>query len=313
MKPYTFSEEFPDATFSYDFEESLYNTKIYRYLQDSEHWVSFYILDKQEKKIIASIHFHVLDQTARSPKRAPFGGLEFSDSISFKLLFDFLEFAERKLKAKGVRKIEVKNSPETLQGSTGTLISVSLFNLGYSVANAETGAILRVDNATLESRLHVWEQRKLRQARETNFAFRPLPLSEFSKLYGFILSCRSSKNYILSMTEKEVQQMVNTFPERYFLFGLFDGNTLVSASISIRVRQNMLYNFYADHDKQFDSFSPLVMLISGIYDFCHERAINFIDLGTSSVEGKQNFSLIDFKQHLGAELTPKLTFEKNFP
>jgi hypothetical protein len=50
--------------------------------------------------------------------------------------------------------------------------------------------------------------------------------------------------------------------------------------------------------------------MEGIYEHCQVEKIRLIDLGTSALNGRPNFGLLDFKLNLGAVPTEKLTFEK---
>jgi len=52
------------------------------------------------------------------------------------------------------------------------------------------------------------------------------------------------------------------------------------------------------------------MLMEGIYGWSQKHHVELIDLGTSSLEGQPNFSLLDFKLRLGGNPSSKLTFEK---
>jgi hypothetical protein len=95
------------------------------------------------------------------------------------------------------------------------------------------------------------------------------------------------------------------------LFGVFQDDKVVAASIAIRVTTQVLYNFYCDHDNQYDAVSPVVFLIEGIYQYCASQKIPLLDLGTSAVAGKPNFGLLEFKMRLHGQPTAKLTFQKN--
>ena len=112
------------------------------------------------------------------------------------------------------------------------------------------------------------------------------------------------------MKFEALQETVNKFPDRYFLFSVHHRNKVVAASIAILVRKDILYDFYHDHLKAFDHLSPIVLLVDGIYEFCLTNNIRLLDLGTSALENKPNFSLLTFKTRLGGKPTPKFTFEK---
>jgi hypothetical protein len=89
-----------------------------------------------------------------------------------------------------------------------------------------------------------------------------------------------------------------------------DQDKMVAASISIRVNENVLYTFYYDHLRAYDSVTPIVFLCDGLYNFCQKNQLSLLDLGTSNPNGKLNQSLLDFKLSLGAVPSPKLTFQK---
>lgn len=310
MKNYSFHEGTPNPSYEYDFEQSLFNLLDHRLLQHEEGWITFTVIHEKHKKIVAAIHFNITGSEAKSPLKSPFGSLEFSESVPAEVIFKFLQFIEVRLKAKGIEKIAIKNPPH-LQGGKSALLYTFLFNLGYHVAEAEIGAAISITQADFVSSLNAWEKRRLRQAQDAGLIFRQLDIGRAEEVYDFILKCRQEKEYELSMDSKSLQQAIEKFPERYLLFGIMDHEQLVSASIAIVVTKNVLYNFYADHSKAYDLLSPVVMLVKGIYDYCAEQDIHTLDLGTSALHGKPNFRLLDFKMHLGAQPSMKITVEKS--
>ena len=205
----------------------------------------------------------------------------------------------------------IKHSPAAYAPRREALLQTFLLNLGYRVANAETGAIIPVDGK-FEDHLDSWEKRKLKQAQTSALQWRQLTHDNVDTIYNFILASRKQKGYSLSMTLGEIRRVVERFPERYLLFGVYQADLLVAAGISIVVNDRVLYNFYSAHDNAYDHLSPVVFLIEGLYSYCTAHRLTLLDLGTSAVEGKPNFGLLDFKMRLGGLPTPKLTFEKTF-
>ena len=94
------------------------------------------------------------------------------------------------------------------------------------------------------------------------------------------------------------------------LFQVADESHLAAAAIVIKVSDKILYTFYYAHDKKFNKISPVVQLISGIYEYAQARNFTLIDLGTSMVDGKINRSLIQFKKSIGGKPSDKYIFEK---
>lgn len=311
MEEHQFHEGPAPPGYSQDFESSLFNAPRHLSIQAEYHWYSFHVLHKKYPIILASVHFHILDAVAHSPLKSPFGSVEFSADLSLITMFRFLEFVASRLKERGVKKIVIKDCPFDYQPSKAPILHTFLFNQGYRVIDAEVGALIPVTSARFEAGLDDWERRKLRQSAEAELTFKELDLEHLGEAYLFILACRKFKGYTLSMTLPELKETVRAFRENFRIFGVYKKDSLVATSISILVQEKILYNFYSSHSSEFDSLSPIVFLISHMYSWCQDKKIEILDLGTSALDGKPNFGLLEFKLRLGAKPTPKLTFEKN--
>ncbi len=310
MEDYIFHEgQLPDG-YEPNFDPALFNQPQHLYLQSSSGWTAFYVLHKKYGHISAAIYIHREEGVARSPFKSPFGSFEISPSLPHKVLFAFLEYIESRLKAHGVKEIVIKTPPPIYQPDSSALIHTFLFNQGYQVIDAEVGAVISVTENTYECYPDAWERRKLRQAYEAGLRFKELSPDQLSEAYIFILACRKQRGHTLSMSLSDLKSAVDNFPNRYLIFGVLEGERLAGASIAIRVRDHILYNFYTAHPKDFDHVSPVVMLVEGLYGYCQRNNIGHLDLGTSAVDKKPNFGLLDFKLRLGAQATSKLTLGK---
>jgi hypothetical protein len=213
------------------------------------------------------------------------------------------------LRAKGMTSITI-GEPPLFYRTTGELLQTILLNLNYRVSRAELSTGIRIDHISFEEKIQAWEKRKLKQARAKGLQFKALPISELSNVYEMIQRCRTQRGHSLSMTLEELTTTVEVFRESFLLFGTYLQKELAAASIAIRVGPGILYNFYSGHLRKFDSISPVVLLTGGLYKFCSTHRIHLLDLGTSSLNGQPNFSLLDFKLRLGGVPSMKVTFEK---
>lgn len=296
--------------FRCEFDSFLFNLPENLTIQALDGWHSFYAIRNEKRVARARVHFHVQEGVARSPFRNPFGGFEFSDALEPRELFEFIRWVETKLREKGVKRIEMKSYPHMFQPGRAAILSTFLFNLGYTVRDAEVSACVRVDATALFSRMTSWEKRKSGQLRRSSLRFAAVPVTKLQEVYDFIYACRTERKQSLSMTFPQLKTVSDIFPDRFTLFGVYDMQALTAAAITLRINKTILYNFYYAHARQYDTLSPVVKLMEGIYHYCQTESISIIDLGTSSLNGKPNFSLLDFKLHLGATPTQKLTFEK---
>ena len=310
MEDFVFHEGEVPSGYKLEFEESIFNQSAHRALQSAGGWLSFHALNKKKKKVSASVHFHISDSAAVSPLRNPFGGIEFSDSLRPIVLFLFIEFVDAQLTLRKLSRCVVKLPPAAHQPTHAALLQTFLLNNNYRVINAEASGVIQVTKNKFETQLHRSERRKLLKCRSAKLTFKRIDIRHFADVYEFIENCRHQKEYELSMSLTDLEKTVSVHKGKYLLFGVYDKKKLVAASIAIRVRSNMLYDFYHDHTEEYDHLSPIVLLVEGMYKYCSKNKIGAMDLGTSSIEDVPNFGLLNFKMKLGAVPSPKLTLEK---
>jgi hypothetical protein len=279
-------------------------------LQAAEGWNSFSIVDEQQH-MVAAMPFHIESGIANNPYRAPYGSFYFSDKITDDQLKEFIFFIGIQLEGKGVKKIRIKTPPAAYSYVKSDVLNIMLKQTDYQLEAEEISAIISVSPAPFNSILHTSERKRLRKCEKAGFTFHLLPISQLEKVYNFLEVHRKKKNYSLSMSLEELKHTAEVFPDRFLLSIVKEGQKWAAANVSIIVNSNVLYNFYHDHDEVYNLYSPVVMLVEGLYRFCWENRIKLVDLGTSQTGGKVNQSLLDFKLRLGANPSPKLTFVRN--
>lgn len=310
MKTYSFREGSLPAGFEPDYEPSVFNWPAFIAFHQAGEAVSFYLLEERRKKIMAEIHFRIIDHLARSPFRAPFGSVECSSEIQPEVLYRFVEHFELRLKNKGVTDIYIKNPPRAYAPAKLSLLETFLMNQKYTATDAEVDAVIKVTERPFAANIRHSEKLRMLQAERAGFSFAELGTDQFRPVFDFIAKCHQEKDYQLSITHGEMERMVCKFPDRYLFFAVRQREKIVAASVSVRVTENILYNFLVNHDKEFNHLSPAVPLMEGIYEYCQRNNIGLFDLGTSALHGKPNFSLLDFKLHVGAVASSRLSFYK---
>ncbi len=308
MKEFRLHEGQLPESIKEDFPLSLFNRSNHLRSQNNSALHSFYFLSND--KAVAVIHFNIDNGIAVSLPRVPFGSVEFSKNLSPEELSDFLDRVEQRLAAMKIKKIIIKNAPLIYVSQKRSLLEVLLLNRKYVATNATLTASIGVDPFDFRTKIRKNELRRLKKCEREQFLFKEIGIEELETVYDFISNSRKERNQSLSMTLHELKQTVGFCPGDFFLFGVFSNNSIAAASVSVVVNKNVLYNFYPARARAFDTFSPMVMLIEGMYRWCQSKDIKQLDLGTSSVENKLNFSLLNFKLNVGGSVSEKLTFEK---
>jgi len=280
----------------------IFNTPEFQSLKAGEH-VNFVL--KDEDKVVARIFFNIKEGKAVSGYKATFGSIDFNNSLSKEGINYFLEEVIRRLTSKEVKEIIIKHYPVIYNEDIGQALFT---NLGFKLAEQNVNQHLLISADDFYYRIKKNEKKKLVQAQKMGFEFKILLPDDLEEIYHLIEETRKRKDYPVSMGYQELYDTINTMPDKYLLFGLFDKKKLIAASVSILISDNILYNFYHADDFSYRSTSPLVMLVGKIYEYCQHSSIVILDLGISSENGLINEGLFIFKRNLGCETSNKNTY-----
>ena len=311
MTEYTFKESPLSENITYAYERWLFHYAGHLQLQSPGNWITFYAINNSHHTIDAHLNVHVDGSRAVSPLRAPFGSYQFVSTIRPVTLYKFVEFTLARLHEQGVDELEITNPPVAYLPGTMNLLTTFLINQGFEICVAEVGAVLEVKD-DFRGRLNDWEGRRIRQAESAGLTFGVIPMEELESVYTFILACRMEREYDLSIDWETLRKTVEAFPDRFPLFGVMHQGVMAAASIAINAGNGVLVNFHSAHPRDYDHLSPVVMLLEGMVDYGRENGYRLLDLGTSAIDGKPNFGLLDFKIGTGATITPKFKLRKRW-
>lgn len=286
----------------------LFNLPDHLQLQSATGWHVFEYRELSTDKAFARISFHLKTGEALSPLRAPFGSIEFYRKLNEDQVADFIVQVQNYLSKLGAKKIVIRNSPELYNEEQSKFLKQVFLKSEFEFVE-EVSSIILLDGKAFGKKIKISERQKLRKAANV-FQFSKVSKSELNELYKFIASCREERQQSLSMTLPDLKKLVTAFPNRLLFFKVGTESETSAAAIVIRVRKDVLYTFYYAHAKEHNRISPVVFLISGIYDFAQHHKYKMIDLGTSMLDGQVNKSLLYFKKSIGGVTNRKLSFTK---
>jgi hypothetical protein len=286
----------------------LFNSPAHLQLQSATGWHVFEYRELKTDKLCVSISFHLKAGEAISPLRAPFGSIEFYRKLNEDQVADFIIQVQNYLSKLGAKRIVIRNAPELYNEEQSKLLKQMFLKSGFEFVE-EVSSIILLDGKPFDKKIKISERQKLKKAANV-FQFSKVSKSELSNLYKFIASCREERQQSLSMTLQDLKKLVATFPTQILFFKVGTEEETSAAAIVIRVSKQVLYTFYYAHAKAHNRISPVVFLISGIYDFAQHHKYKMIDLGTSMIDGQVNKPLLHFKKSIGGVTTKKLTFIK---
>ncbi len=285
----------------------LYNAPRHLLSQKLAGWIRFELLC--DAKVVASVSFNVDLAVARSPFRAPFGGLEIEGKGDQQVLERWWrEGILMTLKMRGVKQLELKRPPKILNEDLFNVVDQNMLKFKATYQD-EVASVLHVEAEDFENRITLSKRQRLKKNR-TAFRFKRIPLTQVDSVYHFLAQCRKERGRKLSLSLRQVCALCEAFPRAVMAFTVEIQSVRAAAAIVVRESGNSWYTFYYSHRQMFNRQSPNVFLIEKLYDLARSKGVPWLNLGTSMSEGDINRPLLHFKKSLGAETTIKRTYRQ---
>jgi hypothetical protein len=186
----------------------------------------------------------------------------------------------------------------------------SLLNIGFNISLVEINYAIELRFWSI-SLMSKGNQKKLKQGVNNNFVFKQVEFQDLASVYDLLKANRMNLGAELSTDLSRLSILLESFPDKYFMFGVFYQENLIAASVCVETFTSNLYVFYWGDDLNFRHFSPVTFLANGIIEFAKLRNYYYLDLGTVGPNGNYISSLAKYKQNLGATYSFKISLEMN--
>ncbi|MDZ7993363.1 MAG: hypothetical protein RM022_030305 [Nostoc sp. EfeVER01] len=289
----------------------IFNTYDFFNIHKTERAFYFQLCKKESEIVLGTIHFtEVASDVFKSPAKGTFGGFVIQGNIDFSIYEQFIRTVDDYLWCIGATKIEVLMQPMCHNPSLFSLTYNILIRLGYSVDNHELNYNLVVDNICFSAKINHGNRKRLNKCLREGLIAKELDYSVYEQAYSVILENRIRRGFMFSMNYEQILQMVNMFPEKIKLFGVFKKETIVCSSICVVINPLILYVYAWGDIDNMQNYSPITLLANYIYEYAQKKAFQLLDLGTSTILGEPNVGLMQFKKNLGCQESLKLSFSK---
>ncbi len=256
--------------------------------------------------------FFVQSGKAISPIAAPFGSIECASVFPEEALDLFIQTLIQAVHSAGAITLRLVNYPLCYAPESAGRVAQKLLSHGFIIVETHQTFYLPVSNTPFDLNLVPAERRRLTKCFEAGFQFKHWPLSDKNGVINFLTKTRRQKGYTMTISPERLTDLLHTFPNECAVFTVMDGDTIAALTITVRVRHDILYNFQPASNPGYDAFSPMVLLIRGLYTYCQQHQIGLLDLGPSLDENRQaKPGLARFKRNLGAQESPRLVFERD--
>ena len=274
------------------------------------------LVRKSDSRVFLTVAIYETDPGFfKSPKLGTFGGISQNGYVNFARLERFLCLVVDHLKSLGARALSIAIAP----ASHDLAFFSSMFNLmrrqGFVEVAHEINFDLLIDERPFLDRIDYGNVKRIRKCIRSDFACSKVEHERLGEVYDVIAESRSRLGLKVSMTVRQLQEMLNLFPEKFHLFAVYrDASRLemVAAAVCISLTDKNMYVFYWGDLPEVATHSPIAMLAEKIYEFCQQEKFLLLDAGISTVDGQPNYGLIRFKQNLGFSESLKVSFKLDF-
>lgn len=301
-----------DSTFSIQnsFTGFLFNSVEQIHFQSSgTPLYSFILFD--EKASVARIRMNLLIRSseAYSPLRAPFGSLEFDDNTSIEDIIYFLQELDSWLISEKIEKVFIVSYPYCYNTRHSEMATHCFLKNGYSISEYDMNFHLQISSDNFVRELDPAARRRYAKFKD-KFQFSIEEHPDIDAIYSLIKENREIKGHPVSITPEVLKKLYKSFEEKFKVFLLKDGETLIGSAFGVMVSEDILYYYLAADSYSYKKYSPSAIMIGHIYNYCSQAGISILDLGIATSKSVPNFGLIKFKQNMGGKVSLKLSFEK---
>ena len=227
-------------------------------------------------------------------------------NIDSEVYEQFLQFVIDELTQSGISIIEIRNSPTYFDYAVKT--SDLLINLGFKIKSKDINQYAIIDDNSFSDKINRNRKRNLKQCHDKRYKFTELSIDYLHEVYTVLNENRNSKDYSLSMSYDDLLESVKRFSDRYLLFAVKEDDKIIACSICLKVNNKIIYDFYHGESPDYTKYSPVTLLIEGIYNYAMSWNYKLLDFGTSSPNGLLNKGVFQFKKSLGALSCEQTTF-----
>ena len=254
--------------------------------------------------------FGVRGEVALSPMAAPFGSIEFAETVSPVALGKFANALIEKARLTGCKRLRLVNYPHCYAPRTIHRLVHMLTERGFDIIKNTPTFYLPVSPVSLTKRMNAQERQRLRKGQRAGLVALLWANPCVATVVDFIRESRRQQGYPLTISMDCLSCLLTRFPEEFPVFMVRDGQIIATLCVCVRVRHDILYAFLPADNPNYKTLSPMVMLIDHLYQYSQYAGISLLDLGPSlDANHAPKPSLARFKQNMGAITSPKMTFE----
>ncbi|WP_298653445.1 hypothetical protein [uncultured Proteiniphilum sp.] len=233
---------------------------------------------------------------AKSPFSAPFGGFHYShEHLFYNIVSDFLTEMKNYIEREGLKQVCITLPPDPYQTNMNAKLVNAFIRLGFTMATPDItnwADLKNFDGTWIKSMVGQNCRKAVKYGLTCSLV---TDRKSMEDAYAVIFRNREEQGRKIHMTLDDILDVSRVMPVDFFLIRDSDGNG-IAASVFYRGHQKIVTGIFLGDDMEKRNLGTMNYLYKNCYEHYKAMGFDYIDLGTSSLDGEPNTGLIRFKE-----------------
>ncbi len=275
---------------------------------------NYHLIIKRGSKYIGLLTGNVQERDGkrifRSYQGASYGGFILEEGLGISKTMDAVAAVTDFLKGKGFDGIYLTQPPVIYHSVLNHHIDFALVKNGFREVRHELSSVVTLEDklgdnfAKFKATARTATRRSMKQGVQVRLS------DDWAEFYS-ILKKNLKMRHDVTPTHSldELVKLSELFPEDIFLFGAYQGDTLVAGVVIFVCNPRVILAFYISHDETYQELRPVNLLFYNIMDWGIKEDFRELDFGIYTVDMDPNYGLARFKESFGAHGVFRKSFE----
>ncbi|AGA79060.1 GNAT family N-acetyltransferase [Echinicola vietnamensis] len=258
---------------------------------EGERYFCARLLKKQKVRALIYVVLKA-DGRAISLNNAPFGGLWTERKISSDSLQYLVAELILALKSLGAHSFRLVQPPSTYD-ENNPLVHYVLKSQGFQLEGVLLHHFLE-DKKYIKGFIHAKASKHKKKVKKLHCTVETGSIKTFNFLKD-IKWWRTQRSHEYNVQEEKLIRQVSAYPDRYFLVSLYQEAQAVAHALCVKLTPNSLYYYLPAINPALQQAYTGEALLFEVIRLGESLGVDFIDLGSSDLDGQPNHNLIRYK------------------
>lgn len=249
-----------------------------------------------------------------SPFSAPFGGFVFVDSdVKLQAIEQAVDELVKWASAKNLRALRITPPPPIYQESFLAKVHNVFFRKQFSQQTLELNYHFELAKFSERYPEMIWRnaRKNLNQALTNGLNFSACESTEEKgQAYDVIRINRTVRGVPLRLSWQQVVDTTAIIPADFFLVHNAQQQP-IAAAVVFRVAPGIGQIVYWGDNPEYSALKTMNYLSFKVFEHYKREGFRYLDIGYSTVDSVPNYGLCEFKEGIGCDMQPKITFARS--